>query len=153
MPESKKKIVSTIAMGRWWMKMPYTILLCSCSGKPSSSEWILKLMNNPQGKCVCNPLAGEWKWPCSAPWEKNSKTICKSMPTTIHTPIALSPKSLFSSWVCNASWYTSGRRWKMVIPIKKAPLKANNNLILLFCVGLSHNTRQAPITIERKGRR
>ena len=46
-----------------------------------------------------------------------------------------------------------GEEVKMVIPIKKAPLKANNNLILLFCVGLSHNTRQAPITIERKGRR
>jgi len=40
---------------------------------------------------------------------------------------------------------------KTVIPIKKAPLKANNSFILSFFIGFIHKTNKTPIIIERKG--
>nr|AOE12519.1 hypothetical protein [uncultured bacterium] len=92
------------------------------TGMPSKKACMDKLTKSIHGilvlfvsKCTC---------PCSAPLEKNSRTICNNIPNKINRPIC------FGSW-CS---YNSGNNSKMSTDNRKAPLKAKNNFssCLLF---------------------
>ena len=91
-------------------------------GIPSINAWRLKLIKINQG--IFFAKSCEWTCPCSAPLEKNSNIVCKTIQSNINNPIC---------FFCVSK--TSGSKYKTVIESKYAPLNdknKRNNLVLGF---------------------